>query len=114
MTEPRELVGTFVVEVGERQAWPFITFCDYATTPPREVRLYIDTGFSLDGEPEWPAANDPAVIKLLPVNSLAVTAVELNGAELSLTFENDTLLVVSGAAAAWTTGDVWWLAPWTQ
>src|SRR3989440_12299618 len=25
---PRELIGCFVVEVGLRQAWPFLTFCD--------------------------------------------------------------------------------------
>lgn len=113
MPEPQELVGTFVVEVGERQAWPFLTFCDNDATPSREVRLYIDTAFTLNGALAWSSANEPAVAELLPLNSLAVVAVDVSGGELSVTFSDETRMVVSGAAAAWTTGDVWWLGPWT-
>jgi hypothetical protein len=111
--EPQELVGTFVVEIGERQAWPFLTFCDNGATPSREARLYIDTGFTLNGALAWSAADEPAVVELLPLNNLAVVAVDVHGTELSLTFSDDTHMVVSGVAAWWTTGDVWWLGPWS-
>jgi hypothetical protein len=114
VTEPQELVGTFVVEIGERQAWPFMTFCDNDATPSREARLYIDTGFTLNGAPAWSSGDESAVVKLLPLNSLAVVAVDVNGADLLLTFQDDTRMVVSGVAAEWTTGDVWWLGSWTQ
>jgi hypothetical protein len=114
VTEPQELVGTFVVEIGERQAWPFMTFCDNDAIPSREARLYIDTGFTLNGALAWSSGHEPAVVELLPLNSLEVVAVDVNGAELSLTFSDDTRMVVSGVAAEWTTHDVWWLGPWTQ
>lgn len=42
-----DLVGTFVVEVGERQARPFLTFCNNEPTPPIETRLCI-AGHSLN------------------------------------------------------------------
>src|SRR3954451_21718759 len=37
------LRGNHVVEVGVRQVWPFVTFCDGSDPNVREVRLYIDT-----------------------------------------------------------------------
>jgi hypothetical protein len=91
-----------------------MAFCDNDATPSREARLYIDTGFTLNGALAWSSGDESAVVELLPLNSLAVVAVDVNGAELSLTFQDETRLVVSGVAAAWTTGDVWWLGPWTQ
>jgi hypothetical protein len=112
--EPPELLGTFVVELGERQAWPFMTFCDNEATPSRETRLYIDTEFTLNGALAWSSGDQAAVIELLPLNGLVVVAVEVNGAELSLTFNDGTRMVVAGVAATWTTGDVWWLGPWTR
>ena len=43
MSDESDLVGCFVVEVGVRQAWPFLTFCDNAPTPSVERRLYIES-----------------------------------------------------------------------
>ena len=43
-----ELVGSFVVEIGIRQAWPFVGFCDNRPTRSRETRLYIDATWSID------------------------------------------------------------------
>lgn len=46
------LRGCFVTEVGVRQAWPFLTFCDSNLNPAQERRLYIDTAFRIDdGQP---------------------------------------------------------------
>lgn len=53
------------------------------------------------------------MVELLPLNNLAVVAVDVNGSKLSLTFSDDTRMVVSGVPAAWTSGEVWWLGPWT-
>ena len=41
--EPNNIVGCFATEVGERQAWPFLQFCDPSSA--QEARLYIDTIF---------------------------------------------------------------------
>ena len=38
--DPAPLVGRHVVEVGMRQAWPFLTLADPESG--REVRLYVD------------------------------------------------------------------------
>lgn len=112
VTQPQELVGTFVIEIGERQAWPFMTFCDNNATPSLEARLYIDSAFTLNDVPAWSSGTESAVPNLLVLNHLEVVRVEVNGAELSLTFSDDTRMGVSGIAAAWTTGDVWSLGPW--
>ena len=112
VAEPQELVGSFVVEVGERQAWPFMTFCDNEPTPSREIRLYIDTELTLNGSRVWSSPEDSVAVHLLSLNNLAVIAVDVKAAELSLTFDGGNLLVVAGVAAAWTTGDLWWLSPW--
>src|SRR3954454_15351886 len=40
--------GSFVTEVGMRQAWLFLTLCDNTPEIPIETRLYLDTGWSLD------------------------------------------------------------------
>ena len=112
MTQPQELVGTFIVEVGERQAWPFVTFCDNDTTPSREARLYIDTEFTVNGSNDVSLEGDSSAARLFALNCLGVTAVEVNGAELSIALDDGNQLVVSGVASAWTTGDVWWLGPW--
>ena len=50
--EVEPLRGQFVVEVGLRQAWPFLTLCDNAPTPPRETRVYIGTTFHVDSSPQ--------------------------------------------------------------
>lgn len=108
--EATELKGAFVVEVGVRQAWPFLGFA----WPDRETegRLYIDTAFRIDGEEL--ADGDPAraATALLALNSCNVTGVAVNDdAELTVRFDppENNVLVVSGTGASFTTHDVWWL-----
>ena len=88
----------FIVEVGERQVWPFLTFCDNRTTPPTEIRLYIDTDYSVDGSGD-----------LAGLMMREVSAARVDGAALRLEL-TDASLVVSGRANNQTSHDVWWLA----
>jgi hypothetical protein len=43
-----QVVGSFVVEIGFRQAWPFLGFCDNRPTPAQEARLYIDASWIIE------------------------------------------------------------------
>lgn len=114
-----DLVGLFVVEVGERQAWPFVQFCDNAPVTPREVRLYIDTRFEFHlhtGEVHRYVASDagPAMLDLLELNHLAVTNAAVETSGLCLTFDDGRMLKVAATAEPTTIGDVWWLSPWLE
>ena len=106
------LRGCFVTEIGVRQAWPFLTFCDNRTDPTHERRLYIDTAFRInDGQPLTDGDAERATIALLSLNGLTVTAADVSASHaLTLTFNGgDDVLSVAGEAAAFTTHDVWWL-----
>lgn len=97
-SDPTHPVGTFVVEVGRRQAWPFLTFCNNDLTPPVETRLYIDTDWTVSGG----GLDD---LMMLSVSGVA----RGDGAELSVTFTDGQVLTISGQPNAETTHDVWWL-----
>jgi hypothetical protein len=109
-----KLRGRFVVEVGERQAWPFITLCDNRSPPATELRLYIDTAFRL--EPGAHVYDDGdthrAVGGLLDLNNRTVTDVETSeGNDLTLRFDGgERSLRIAGTGAGFTTHDTWWLA----
>jgi hypothetical protein len=108
-----ELRGRFVVEVGARQAWPFITLCDIRSTPATEVRLYIDTTFRLD--PGLLVYDDGetnrAVGGLLDLNNRTVIDVETSDAnDLTVQFDGGRILRIAGTGASFTTQDIWWLA----
>jgi len=88
--EVEALRRQFVVEVGVRQAWPFLTFCEDGRTPPRETRLYIGTSFRLASAPPSFVDGDPdqAVAALLELNNRTVTDVAVNEEnELCLVFD---------------------------
>jgi hypothetical protein len=107
------LQGRYVVEVGLRQAWPFVTFCGSDPSATSEIRLYIDTTFRLDegrrvfedGDAERAAA------ELLDLSNRTVTDVQSSEAnELLASFDGgERVLVVAGTPASFTTQDVWWL-----
>ena len=110
MIEPTELVGSFVVEIGERQAWPFVGFCDNEPTPAVERRLYIDADVvvaSPDGRHTEPGRND-VVSALLALNGLTVSEAETDKGQLRLSFDDGSALVVRGVARADTVGEPWW------
>lgn len=111
------LPGRFVVEIGIRQTWPYLTFADNsdAATVP-EIRLYIDSTFNITPVPAELGAGDEDdeklwLLCLAEVLNLTVQDVIVEGdATLVVNFHDDVRLNVSGRAAPWTTHDVWWLA----
>ena len=107
------LRGRFVVEVGARQAWPFITLCDVRSTPATEMRLYIDTEFRVEPGPAVFDDGDTerAVVALLDLNNRAVTDVRTgDSGDLTLVFDDGArTFVISGTPASFTTQAVWWL-----
>jgi hypothetical protein len=109
--EVEALRGQFVVEVGVRQAWPFLTLCDNAPTPPRETRLYIGTAFRVGPSPQTFADGDPepAVAQLLELNNRTVTDVAVGADnQLRLVFDaGQSTLTVDAVPRAFT-GDIWW------
>jgi hypothetical protein len=106
------LHGWFVVEVGVRQAWPFLTLSDPESGG--EARLYIDTEFRLEpgGAHFTDGDAERSMAALLDLSNRTVTAVERQGdAGLGLRFDDgERALFVSGTPATFTTHDVWWLA----
>jgi hypothetical protein len=110
--EAKALRGQFVVEVGVRQAWPFLTLCDNASTPPRETRLYIGTTFRVGSSPPTFADGDPepALARLLALNNMTVTDVAVRADnELRLVFDGGQSTLTVDAVPRDFTGDIWWL-----
>ena len=101
-------LGRVVTEVGIRQAWPFLTLCEPGGDA--EIRLYLDTTFILGPGPTVSADDDVlAVTALLDLNGRTVTEAEVGATgELSLRFDGERDLVVTGEAAAFTTHVPWW------
>ncbi|WP_262285342.1 hypothetical protein [Micromonospora sp. MA102] len=115
--DPDELAGCVVVEVGERQAWPFITFADGGSAPSREARLYLDSLWQVrvttGSSRALPASAD--VCRLLDLNSLTVERAQVSEAgDLEVCFVDGSNVTVSGAATADTAGEPWWFTPWTS
>lgn len=110
------LAGSFVVEIGVRQAWPFVGFCDNRPARSRETRLYIDAAWSIDAAVVEDVEDDERWL---------LTAARLNGANVveayvgtdgALNVETDEghTLVVSGEATASTVGEPWWFSRWLE
>ena len=111
-----ELVGSFVVEIGVRQAWPFIGFCDNGPTRSRETRLYIDAPWSTGAVADDDVEDDDRWL---------LAAVRLNGANIvgayvetdgTLKMETDQghTLAVAGEPTAGTVGEPWRFSPWLE
>jgi hypothetical protein len=102
-----DLVGWDVLEVGRRQAWPFL--CLGSPEPERaERRLFIDTDFCV-AAPSGAQIEGSALTRLDRLVLLLVTDVRVGGAGLYLRFDDGAELRISGEANATTTHDVWWL-----
>jgi len=110
------LAGSFVVEIGIRQAWPFVGFCDNRPARSRETRLYIDADWSIDAAVVDDVEDDERWL---------LTAARLNGANVvgayvdtdgTLNVETDEghTLVVSGEATASTVGEPWGFSGWQR
>ncbi|MEV5571808.1 hypothetical protein AB0L06_17295 [Spirillospora sp. NPDC052269] len=118
--QPASLVGYHVVEIGLRQAWPFVTLAPGDETADEtaefgEVRLYIDSAFTVRPSPPdtGTGAEDDErlwLLRLAEVLYLTVDSVSVaTDASLSMRFAGDITLEVSGQGAPWTIAEVWWL-----
>jgi hypothetical protein len=104
--------GSVVTEVGIRQAWLFLTLCDNEPTPPTEVRVYLDSNWTL-GTTRFDLDADElesGLLTLCRVLNTTLAAASTSGADLVLDFEDHGRLHVDGRGAVNTTHDVWWLA----
>ncbi|MEV4253009.1 hypothetical protein AB0J52_07545 [Spirillospora sp. NPDC049652] len=111
--DPTALVDRHVVEVGERQAWPFLTFAHPEDEP--ELRLYIDAEITVEPSPRLPADLAPDLEQLVTLsgfNCATVASVEVDQNDaLILVFDDlsGSRLTVSGKPTATTVGLPWWL-----
>lgn len=106
--DPRLLVDWGVVEIGLRQAWPFVGFTNPSGN--REVRLYIDSDISvLPANARLNQDDDRAVMQALcGMVGLHVTGVSASPETLEIHF-TDTTVVIDGAGNHFTVQSPWWL-----
>ncbi|ANS78010.1 hypothetical protein SGUI_0614 [Serinicoccus hydrothermalis] len=109
-----QLVGAFVVEVGIRQAWPFLGFCDNREAPSKEARLYLDASWSINDErgPRSGATED-WLVAADDLNGLTVSrATAESDGRLRLDFTGGATLSISAEVASASSGEPWWMSPW--
>jgi hypothetical protein len=105
--EPHIAPDMTVVEVGVRQAWPFLVF---AAEDGSEIRLYIDTNVQVTPLlTTWTSQDAPALWDaLMHLNMLNVDEVTVVGAgDLQIEFDGGIGLTVSGEPNEATTGLPW-------
>ena len=105
--------GSFVFEVGLRQAWLYLTLCDNTPETSVETRLYLDTGWSLDSD-RFDLDSDELESGLVTlcrlINRTLNHSAVLADRGLLLDFGDHGRLEIDGSDAAATTHDIWWLA----
>jgi hypothetical protein len=111
-----QLAGSFVAEVGFRQAWPFLGFCNNRSAPPQETRLYIDASWAIEANPSVTGSANDDVTWLTAAaafngTTIDTARVEVDGS-MRLTTDSGIALVVSGEPEPWTVGEPWWLSGW--
>lgn len=106
--DPSALKGWHVVEAGRRQAWPFLGLADPHSG--REVRLYLDSTFSV--VPGWRELrqHDDAVLPALDtLTALTVTDVrDVPGEAIGFEFER-AVLTVAALPNELTSHSPWWI-----
>jgi hypothetical protein len=104
---PELLAGWFVVEVGRRQVWPFVTLADPSTGEER--RLFIDTTFSVTPDATLIEQHDDAALTaLIAIENQTVTSAHVSQHAFHLALE-DCTLIVSAEANGLTAGSPWWI-----
>lgn len=107
--ELRSVIGWHVVEVGRRQAWPFIGFAH----PERdeEVRLYVDCSIAvLPGARHLRQHDTETLIALDDLNGLTVEDVREGPTGVMSVVLGASVLELSNAPNELTSHNVWWLA----
>lgn len=111
-----QIAGSFVVEVGFRQAWPFLGLCDDRATPAQEARLYIDAPWAIEAAvPVGGGAHDDIawLTAAVALNGRTVDNAQVDDdGTLRLTTDDGLVLVVSGQPKPYTVGEAWRLSDW--
>jgi hypothetical protein len=111
-----QIAGSFVVEVGFRQAWPFLGLCDNRPTPAQETRLYIDASWTIEAATavSGGADDDKAwLTAAVALNGRTIDNVRVDDdGTLRLITDCGFALVVSGEPEPYTVGEVWRLSGW--
>ena len=101
------LRGWDVLVVGQRQAWPFVTFAA-PTDERRERTLWIDTDFAVaDASGEFTGT---ALSRLEPLILLIVREVTAGNDKLVIEFDDGAYLTVSNVPNA-PDSQGWWIGP---
>ena len=104
---PGLLVGWHVVEVGVRQAWPFLTFADPASG--REVRVYMDAAVRVSPDAVSLRQDDAGLVAALErVNMMTVDDAAVVDGSLELWFEGESVWI-DGEENEVTTHTPWWV-----
>lgn len=102
------------MEIGFRQAWPFLGFCDDRSTPPAERRLYLDTDWCIEAGScvRGTAANEATwLTAALTLNGATIAEAHVaDDGTLILAMTDQRSLVASGQPEAAPVGEPWWLA----
>ncbi|MGW0506124.1 hypothetical protein [Micromonospora sp. NPDC003241] len=101
------------MEVGVRQAWLFLGFCDNRPTPPQESRLYLDTDWCIEAasRTQGTAADDASWLTaalILHGATIAGAHVTDDGTLLLATTDQRSL-IVTGHPEATPVGEPWWI-----
>lgn len=110
-----QLAGCFVVEIGLRQAWPFLGLCDNRPSPAQELRLYIDATWSIEADSLSTGSDDDStwLTAALGLNGETIDhALVDSSGTLRMTMASGLSLVISGEPESYTVGDAWWLSGW--
>lgn len=105
-----DLPGTFVVEVGIRQSWPFVGFCDNRFAESLELRLYLNTTWRL-GEirsDDVPATQWLTIADRINGLTVDTASVDAHGS-LRLGFHDGPSLTLAEQARP-TGEEAWWLS----
>lgn len=111
-----QLAGSFVVEIGFRQAWPFLGLCDNRSTPAKETRLIIDASSTIEAATVGTGSADDDVAWLTAAVALNGETIDDarvdDGGTLYLLTASGHALVVSGEPEPSTVGEAWRLSGW--
>ena len=101
--------GWHVVEVGMRQAWPFLTFADPVTG--RETRVYVDAAMRISPDTEPMHQDDERLLAALErVNMMTLDSAEVVDGHLLLTLE-ESVVWICGDDNELSTNAPWRISP---
>lgn len=104
-----QIAGSYVVEIGFRQAWPFLGLCDNRPADgAEEARLYIDAPWSI-GAASGVADDDITwLLAAVALNGQTIETARVgDDGSLHLTADSGVTLTVSGEPDANTVGEPW-------